>query len=423
VELPPARVEKGQSMAPSKKVALLFHSLAIKGGAGNVTVWLADTLVRRGFEVTVFTASFDSTLWPEELLSSFSVRILPEFSPWLLARRSNLLKRRHYGKILAKELDGVDVIIPNNNPSIQWVHIAKKLNRNLGKVLWLCQEPTRHLFGSLTDRHFFNYKQYSNGSNHNEHIAQALRRHKDRIQRKARKLARSARWEREAASTASTIIANSQFSAENIKRVFSRDSVVIYPGILPTSIAQTSPNEKPEEEYICYVGRLSVMKNIDTLIEAFRIVCTNGVSKNLKLKIVGEGPWLEVLRQKALDSGLQDRVRFLGRLSDKELPEFFANALLTVYVPIDEPFGLVPFESLRQRTPVIVSNHGGPGELLTHRENAYVVNPFDPEQIADMITHCLDNADEGRRLAESGCALVESSLTLERFVDRLEKFF
>jgi glycosyltransferase involved in cell wall biosynthesis len=410
-------------MAPRKKIALLFHSLAIKGGAGNVTVWLANALANRGFETTVFTTSFDSSLWPEELLSGFSVEVLPTFSPRFLVRRSNALKRRRYGGYLANKLEGYDVIIPNNNPSIQWIHIAKELNQNLGKVLWLCQEPTRHLFGTLTDRHFFDFQQYSDGNGFNQHIAEAVRQRQLKIHRKTRKRSRNAKWEKDAAAAASTIIANSRFSAENIKRVFSRDAVVIYPGIFPSADGHESHGNGSEQEYICYVGRLSVMKNVDNVVEAFNILSKNGAPENLQLKIAGEGPRLEVLQQKVNDFGLQDRVSFVGYLPDSELPGFFANALLTVYIPVDEPFGLVPLESLRQHTPVIVSDHGGPGEVLTDRENAYVVNPFDPEEIAETIAHCLENSDEARRLAESGSALVESSLTLERFVDRLEQFF
>jgi glycosyltransferase involved in cell wall biosynthesis len=410
-------------MAPRKKIALLFHSLAIKGGAGNVTVWLANALANRGFETTVFTTSFDSSLWPEELLSGFSVEVLPTFSPRFLVRRSNALKRRRYGGYLANKLEGYDVIIPNNNPSIQWIHIAKELNQNLGKVLWLCQEPTRHLFGTLTDRHFFDFQQYSDGNGFNQHIAEAVRQRQLKIHRKTRKRSRNAKWEKDAAAAASTIIANSRFSAENIKRVFSRDAVVIYPGIFPSADGHESHDNGSEQEYICYVGRLSVMKNVDNVVEAFNILSKNGAPENLQLKIAGEGPRLEVLQQKVNDFGLQDRVSFVGYLPDSELPGFFANALLTVYIPVDEPFGLVPLESLRQHTPVIVSDHGGPGEVLTDRENAYVVNPFDPEEIAETIAHCLENSDEARRLAESGSALVESSLTLERFVDRLEQFF
>lgn len=409
-------------MARAKKIALIFHSLAIKGGAGNVTIWLANTLAARGFETTVFTTSLDPTLWPNALLSNFSIHIIPNFSPHFIVKRSNALKRRLYGGYLSRVLKEFDVIVPNNNPSIQWVHIAKKLDGNLGKVVWLCQEPTRHLFGTLTDRHFFDYEQYSDGNGFNEHIAEAVRLRRLRIDKRSKKRERNTRWEIEAAAAASTIIANSRFSAENIERVFSREAVVIYPGILLSEKPNVARKTRPQEDYICYVGRLSMMKNVDNVIEAFRILCENGVSKEIKLKIAGEGPRRQTLQQKAADYGLRDRVLFLGYLPDEELPGFFANALLTVYVPIDEPFGIVPLESLRQRTPVVVSDHGGPGEVLTNEENAYVVNPLDPEEIAGAIARCIENTEEARHLAEKGATLVESSLTLERFVDQLERF-
>jgi len=410
-------------MARPKKIALLFHSFAIKGGAGNVIMWLASALAARGFEATVFTAAFDPNLWPKELLSDFSIRIIPNFSPRILVKRSSVLKRRLYGRYFSKALRGFDVIVPNNNPSIQWVHTAKKLNGDLGKVLWFCHEPTRRLFGALTDRHFFDYERYSSGNSFNEHIAQAVRKSKLRGEKKSRRRERNARWEIEAAEAASTIITNSHFCAQNIEKVFSKKAVVIYPGILPSDNSKAVTSAWQSGKYICYVGHLSVMKNVDNLVEAFRILCQNGVSKDIALKIVGEGPRRPALEEKVERFGLQDRVIFLGHLPDEELPGFFENALLTVYVPIDEPFGLVPLESLCRRTPVVVSDHGGPGEVLTNKENAYLVNPLDPEEIAEAIARSLENKEEARRLAENGAALVESSLTFERFVDEFERFF
>lgn len=388
-----------------------------------MTIWLANALASRGFETVVFTASLDSGLWPEELLSNFSIHVLPSFSARFLVKRSNSLKRRLFGGYLSKALEGFDVIIPNNNPSIQWVQTAKRLNGNLGKVLWLCQEPTRLLFGEITDRHFFEYEKYNNGDGFNEHIAKSVRKRKLRIQKHTKKRARNARWEVEAAAVASTIIANSRFSAESIEKVFSRKAEIIYPGILPVKARNTARKREPGQDYICYVGRLSVMKNVDNVVEAFRILREGSASDSLSLKIVGEGPRREALEKKVFDYGLQDKVSFLGYIPDEELPGFIANARMTVYVPIDEPFGLVPLESLQQCTPVIVSDHGGPGEVFSHQENAYVVNPFDPEEIAKAISRCLKNGEEARHLAENGHTLVKSTLTLERFVDRLQRLF
>jgi glycosyltransferase involved in cell wall biosynthesis len=410
-------------MKSAKRIALLFHSLAIKGGAGNVLVWLADALASRGYETVIFTPFFEPTFWSEELLSKFSVHVLPSFSLNVLAKRSSGHKRRLFGNYLSKVLDGFDVIIPNNSPAIQWVQIAQKKNRNIGKVVWFCHEPTRQLFGTITDEHIFEYEKYGNGNGFNDHIAEAARRHNQRMQKKARKRARHARWEIEAASTASVIIANSRFSARNIKKVFSRDAEVIYPGIHQRSLIDCHRKSAGTHEYIGYVGRLSAAKNVDNVVEAFRICCENGAGKNLLLKIVGEGPLDEALREKACRYGLQERVLFLGQLEDEELPGFYANSRMTVYVPIDEPYGLVPLESLHHLTPIIVSDHGGPGELFTHQENAYVVNPFDPVEIAGMISRCLKNRDEAEYLAANGRALVESSLTFERFVDRFVQFF
>lgn len=410
-------------MKPAKRIALLFHSLAIKGGAGNVTIWLANALNARGYETAVFTPVFDPTLWPNELLSDIPINVFPDFSFHSLAKRSSAYRRQLFGRYLSTALKGFDVIIPNNSPAIQWIEIAKRKTSNLGKVLWLCQEPTRQLFGTITDTHFYEYEKYSDGNGFNEPVAEAVRNHREKMHSKARKRVRNADWEIEAASAASLIVANSHFSARNIRKVYSRDSEVIYPGIWPKVAFQPSDKRPARQNYIGYVGRLSVAKNVYNVVEAFRILCNNGIEEDLLLKLVGDGPEREALQEKVSNYGLQKRVLFLGQLTDDELPEFYANSRLTVYVPIDEPYGLVPLESLYYLTPIIVSDHGGPGEVFTHQENAYVVNPFNPMEIADMIARCLKNGSEAERLATKGRALVDSSLAFEHFVDRLEQFF
>ena len=410
-------------MKSGKSVALIYDNLTIKGGAGNVTMWLANRLAARGVTTTVFTTSFNRSLWPEPLLTGFSVRVLPAFSSNFLTKRSSALKRLLCGAYLSRALVGYDVLIPHNNPAIQWVQIAKKLNAALGKVLWFCHEPTRHLFGTVTDPHLFNYEKYGNGNGSTEHIAAAVRRYQETMKRKARKRARNARWEIEAASTASTVVTNSYFCARNIERVFSRSAEVVYPGILSIGNGQSASRELEQRTYIGSVGRLSVRKNIHNVIEAFGILRNKGIADGLSLKIVGEGPERSVLEKKVIDAGLHDRVSFLGQLTDEQLSEFYANARMIVYTPIDEPFGLVPLESLYHETPVIVSDHGGPAEILTHEKTAYVVNPFDPKSIAEAMARCMQNEHEARQLAENGCALVKSSFTFDRFVDHMEHLF
>jgi glycosyltransferase involved in cell wall biosynthesis len=410
-------------MKPARRVALLFQTLALRGGAENVTIWLAHALASRGYEIAVFSPSYDPALWPEQLTAPVPIHVFPDFSFNLLAKRSNVHRRRLYGRYLSRALEGFDVIIPNNSPAIQWVDMAKRRNDRLGKIIWLCHEPTRQLFGAITDRHLFEYEKYGGGPGCNGHIAQALNLQKKRMARKVGKRARNARWEIESASAASRIVANSHFSARNIKEVFGRDAEVIYPGILLTRGQRQDSHKPRKQNYIGYVGRLSVKKNVCNVVEAFRLLCENGVDQGLSLKIVGDGPRRDALREKVWNDGLQDRVVFLGQLSDDELPEFYARSRLTVYVPIDEPYGLVPLESLYYHTPIIVSDHGGPGEIFTHRENACLVNPFNPVEIANAIAWCLENEEEAERLANRGHDLVASSLTFDAFVDKLEHLF
>ena len=102
------------------------------------------------------------------------------------------------------------------------------------------------------------------------------------------------------------------------------------------------------------------------------------------------------------------------------LAVLYREALATVYVPVDEPFGLVALESMLHGTPVVISDHGGMAEVVTDGDMGFHVNPFDPEAVAGAVKTLLDNPNLARRMGESGHNRVVENFTLEKFVERFE---
>lgn len=158
---------------------------------------------------------------------------------------------------------------------------------------------------------------------------------------------------------------------------------------------------------LLYVGRVSREKNLEFLAEAFRELVDHGA--DVELAIVGDGPYREKMQQ-ALH---EYPVAFTGYLRGEQLAIAYASADLFVFPSTNDTFGNVVMEALASGTPALVSNVGGPSELVAHREAGLVLPAGDVGRWVDAIETLV--IDQGRRKAMGRCArrLAEES-TFER---------
>jgi glycosyltransferase involved in cell wall biosynthesis len=166
------------------------------------------------------------------------------------------------------------------------------------------------------------------------------------------------------------------------------------------------------EDFILSVNRLDRAKRIDLLIEA--AARTDDVS----VVIAGDGPDRERLEQLARDRGLNGRARFTGRVSDSELADLYARCLGVYYAPVDEDYGLVPYEAFLSQKPVITATDaGGPLDIVRDRETGLVVAPT-VEELARACEWLRDNHDAAQSLGRAGRD-VAAAVTWDSCVERL----
>src|SRR5207244_4506829 len=80
-------------------------------------------------------------------------------------------------------------------------------------------------------------------------------------------------------------------------------------------------------------------------------------------------------------------LRFNGRVDDDRLADLYARCLAVYYAPVDEDFGMVPFEAFLSGKPVLTTTDaGGPLEVVHDRETGLVVAP-DPRELAQACTY------------------------------------
>ena len=103
-----------------------------------------------------------------------------------------------------------------------------------------------------------------------------------------------------------------------------------------------------------YVGRLSIEKGLNDLLEAFRLIREK--RNDVKLDLVGAGPLRDELIRRVSEMNLGDSVSFLGPKGMDEIAELFMPSAALVLPSHSEPWGLVVNESLSYGCPVVVSN-------------------------------------------------------------------
>ena len=164
------------------------------------------------------------------------------------------------------------------------------------------------------------------------------------------------------------------------------------------------------EGFVLSVNRLDRAKRIDLLIEAAKAEPT------LRVVIAGDGP--DRARLEQLASGLNGQVEFAGRVDDERLADLYARCLAVYYAPVDEDFGMVPYEAFLSSKPVLTTTDaGGPLEVVHDRSTGVVVAP-EPAELARAAVYLSTHADDAKAWGRAGKSIAER-VTWDACVDAL----
>ena len=190
---------------------------------------------------------------------------------------------------------------------------------------------------------------------------------------------------------------------ERLDKYNTVDGEVLYP---PLSLAGQY-RTGGQEDYILSVGRICSIKRVDLMIKALPIV-----HNFIKLKVVGspdEPGVMDYLKNEIDKHHLWDRVEFMGRVSDEDLLDLYANALAVYYAPHDEDYGYVTLEALASGKPVIAgTDSGGVLEFIKDRENGLVVEPT-TDAIGHAVNELVENKEFAKELGDNGLRYIEQS--------------
>jgi glycosyltransferase involved in cell wall biosynthesis len=234
-----------------------------------------------------------------------------------------------------------------------------------------------------------------------------------------------------AARRATRVLTVSESSKTDIMRFFGTDPAkidVIYNsyderfGTEPREddVVRVRERYQLHDEFVLYAGNVKPHKNLERLIDAFHIVRNRGLD-HLKLVMIGDDiSKYASLRRAVHQYQLHNYVRFLGYLPEETLAVMYRLAGVFVFPSLYEGFGLPPLEAMASGTPVVTSNVSSLPEVAG--DAAQLVDPYDPEAIADGIYRVLTDVDLRCELRRRGLARARQ-FSWEKSVRRVREIY
>ena len=203
---------------------------------------------------------------------------------------------------------------------------------------------------------------------------------------------------------ADMILSTSYVMAKETKKYTKKDIGVTPFGVDTSVFTPSLEQYKNETINIGIVKTLSPKYGIDVLIKAFSIVVSKNPSKDINLRLVGQGPDKDEYKNMVKNLGLSQKVTFDGWVPNEKLPEIYQSFYLSVFPSVwnSESFGVVAVESMACGCPVVTSDADGFTEVVEDGITGFVVPKYDVEATANAIQQLLDNLDLREQMSRKG---------------------
>ncbi len=199
------------------------------------------------------------------------------------------------------------------------------------------------------------------------------------------------RLDRVALGEARKLFATSRNVAERLKTATGLEAEV-----MPHPPQELPYRTESYDDFVLSVGRLDRAKRHELLLEAL------AADSTLRCVIVGDGPDRDRLEEVAHRHGLDGRAQFAGRVDEEELAALYARCLAVYYAPVDEDFGMVPYEAFLAEKPVVTTTDaGGPLEVVTDRRTGLVCEPR-PAALAEACSWLRAHVDDAKAWGRAG---------------------
>jgi len=187
---------------------------------------------------------------------------------------------------------------------------------------------------------------------------------------------------------ADAIVANSRGLKNRALRFFPSVSIEVIPNGVDLNFFRPAEN-KPRDAKIklLTVGRLSVTKRVEMLIDAVQILCDLGY--NVHLSIAGGGALQNRLKSLVTAAKLDDHIEITGRIEQEKMPQIYRQSDIFVSATLQEGMSNAMLEAMACGLPIVTTPCEGIEELIG--DNGIVVGQTSAQAIAGAVKSIVDN--------------------------------
>lgn len=208
------------------------------------------------------------------------------------------------------------------------------------------------------------------------------------------------------------IVSVSEYLKElvNIKLGIAKDKMTVITKAVDLKKYDEVPNTKCELNKIVYAGRISPEKGIEVAIQALKEVKEKS-EKPVYLFIIGQASsekYYQEIKNLIKKLDLKKEIVFLGYKDTEDIIKEYKNCTLVVVPSYAETFGKVAIEAMAAKVPVIVSDVGGLGPIITNNINGLKFKVGDYHELAAQIMKVISDQNLARMLEENAYEEVKS---------------
>ena len=199
------------------------------------------------------------------------------------------------------------------------------------------------------------------------------------------------------------VIAPSEAALSSLRRHSVKRPISVIPTGNPAAVrgsktqAREATGARDGDRILLYVGRIAKEKNLSVLFEAVQRVMQE--KDDVRLWLVGDGPYRKECQKMARELGIGDRVRFTGMIPRAEVEKYYMVADIFVFSSVTETQGLVIGEAMAHGVPAVAVRGGGASAAIENDVNGYVVGNSSA-QFSETVLRILNNPSLHGRISE-----------------------
>ncbi len=401
------------------RIAMIFRKLNTIGGSQRHALNIALKLKEMGHEVTLYATQKESGGF-QDAINAFPVVYLESYHPPIYYHGNpvkqifsfflNMRNEQKDAYALAMKIDpGTDILNPHHDPiTYKAAYYFKTCVRDIPSV-WTMND--------LTTRSFL-----------------YLREAEVNPRWKPSRLKQICNWIADRYEIRKFIAVQDGISVLDTRdeqwtrEYFGKESTVVRSAIEVAHFpyrAHMAPLKKGPVALLAS-GIFFAHRRFEDIIEAIALL-RDEKKMICSLDIIGKydenDPYYRMIRDLVARRGLESYVHFHGEISEDDLVRQRQQHDIFLFPSHLQSWGIAVFESMACGLPVVVSRSAGAAEVLTDGENALLVHPKQPREIAGAITRLVEDSELFGRLSAGGRSFVEKNMSWETSAEDLLRLF